>query len=408
MVVFKLRFNHPNREESRMLNVRHIRYIITRPNVVLNEGKKFGAFGNIKNMDTVNDIQKTVSLNSKKGITMYKAVISLSEDMALKKGYDKRADWEKLLKRQAKNIAKETGIKLENFEYVGAVHMENGHPHMHVCFWDKAQDIQRADVPEGRLTNIRKHLNKDIFKDEINILYMEDKKNLESFKDEMKNSLLELEEIFGLDKEEYKKYKKILQAIDEDCNVGKIPVTNITNIDEILRDVYSLKGKINKKGRLSYAFMTDESKIDIDEISKKLIENSTDLKSSVYKYKQSKMDITKFHSKDEKVLEKAEDYIQKEVYKMLGNQVLNIYKKINSKEWDIRKEEYQEMKEIYAKEQIKDSILNLVNDFTRKTNKNNNTMNLRKNKNKDLSNVAKREIAKKSENKSKIDWEVER
>lgn len=394
-----------------MLNVNHISYICNRSGAVINTNKDFGVFGKVKELGNIEDIQKFeiiknhIAKKSDEKTTIYKAIISLSENDALQNGFDKRENWEKLLKSQYSNIAKEMKIKSEDFEYLASLHMEKGHPHIHIMFWDKNQEIQKGAVHYSRLNNIRKHLEKDVFKDEIQKLYNKKDEDLKEFKGNTKSALDDFNVLFGLSKDDYKMYKDNILGLDVDTNKSKIFDIKLDNevIKDITKDIYNLKNIIGKKGRLSYGFMTSAAKAEIDNISKKLIDSNLELETTLHKYRKSKIGITKFHTKNPKMIEKEKENIEKEINKILGNQILQIYKKIGSKEWSVKKEDFEESKQNYAKNEVATSLVFLVDNFTRQTNQN--KQNLKNEKGKATSEQAKKDNIKKSEQKSSIDWE---
>ncbi len=93
-----------------------------------------------------------------------------------------------------------------------------------------------------------------------------------------------------------------------------------------------------------------------------------------------------------------------------GNQILNICKKINQKEFKIKRNEFEKIKEEieeqqknFERQEMLGLVTNLINFMTKRENKNKNMQ-----KGKADSIVAKKELSKKLENKSQIDWENER
>ena len=409
-VVFKLKFNHPNKVNTPKLNINHFSYICKRLGAMYNEGQKFCCFGKVSNLgyDTfgeINDFQAIknhIKEKSKNKTTFYKCVVSLIEEDALQKNYDSREAWEQLIKNNSSKLAKQMGIKVENFEYVCSVHMEKGHPHMHFMAWDKNQEILRTSIPKQNFANIRKYLTNYIFKDELQDIY--NLKN-ESKKD-YENSL---KDMFDISDEDYRKILQEIKSFDEDMNESKIFNIALKDscIENIMHEIYLLKNQLPRTGRLSYKFMPQDIKNHLDTISKKIIDDNLDVRTSFYKYIKSVKNVTEFSSRDEKYIDKNVKKAEDELLKFSGNQILKICKEINNKEFEYKKQEIEENKSKFENKQILGLMSNLINFMTREENKN-------KNKNKvsfrnKADNInAKKELAKKMQNKSQIDWENER
>ncbi len=407
-VVFKLKFNHPNNFQTPKLNENHFSYICKRARAMYNEGKDFCCFGKVSelgynNFGNIDDFQKMknhIKEKSKDKTVFYKCVISLIEEDAIEKGFDTRIRWEQLMKNNYSKLAKQLGIKIENFEYVCSVHMEKGHPHIHFIAWDKKQEILKTNIPKTNFANIRKILTNDIFKEDLQQLY--DTKN--KSKDEYKNYL---EQILNISDDEYSKILKELQSLDIDLNKSKLFNIKLEEkyINEIFKEIYLLRKSLPKTGRLSYAFMSDEIKQQLNLISKKIIDNNLELNTSFIKYIKSIKSITEFATKDEKYIEKNVKNAEDEILKFTSNQILKICKEMNNREFIFKREILEENRKQFENEQILNLVYNLMNFITKSDNKNKNR-NIIKNKTESL--VAKKELAKKLENKSQIDWENER
>lgn len=416
IVVFKLKFNHPNKQATKKLNVNHFSYITKKPEAIYNKNRDFCAFGKVTEigyntfgaMNDFTKIKNHISRLSDEKTTIYKCVISLNEDDALEKGYDKRKEWEMLIKRNAEKMAKEMGIKNENFSYVVSLHMKKGHPHVHLMCWDNNQEIQKTVIPKDKINNIRKELTKDIFSNELSLLYKNKEENLKTFKTKTKSELeFKFQKFFGFSNyEEFEKYKEKIMSLDKDMNKGTI--SNIPNVDEsIIKDIFNLKHKINKTGRLNYKFMNPDAKKEIDKITEKLVSSNLELKTSILKYKNSKLDVIKFNKK---ITDKDNQDIEDEIEAFIGNQILNTYKEIVKNENALKFEKVNEERSTaelnFAKEEIKLSIMILIDDFARKTNCIKNS--LKENGRRSLSKKAKVEIRKKLTSKSHINWDLER
>lgn len=418
-VVFKMKFNHPNFFRSSKLNANHFSYICKRPGAMHNKEQDFCCFGKVEELGynkfgDINNfeyIKNHILEKSKNKTTFYKGVISLTEEDALEKGFDSRKKWEELIKNNASKIAKQMGIKIEDFEYVCSVHMEKGHPHMHFMAWDKNQEILKTTLPKSSFAKIRKALTNDIFKEDLQDLYNSKNKSKGDFKESVKDIFSELDDIFKMSDEEFKKYAEELESLDLELNKSKIFNKNLDEkyVKDILKDIYTLRKHLPKTGRLNYAFMPEDIKRELDLISQKILASNVEVRSSFSKYIESVKDLTKFSSKDEKYINKTVKSAEDELLNFTGNQILNICKKINLKEIEINKNDFQKTKEEiernqrnFERQEILGLVTNLISFMTKNENKNKKIQ-----KNKAESKEAKKELALKMQNKSQIDWENE-
>lgn len=419
-IVFKLKFNHPNKSKTPKLNVNHFKYICKRPRAVHNKGQSFSCFGKVAELGynsfgDINDfgkMQNHIKEKSKNKTTFYKCVVSLTEEDALEKGFEQRIEWEKLMKYNSNKIAKQMGIKTEDFEYVCAVHMEKGHPHIHFMAWDKNQEILRESIPKNNFAKIRTELTNYVFKDELQNLYDSKNKSKEDYKTFIKNIMKELDPVFEVSNEEYKKYCEELKSLDIDLNTSKVFNINLDEkyISNIIKDIYLLRKDLPKTGRLNYAFMPENVKNQIDVISKKILASNIEVRRSFSNYIQSIKNITEFSSKNDKYISKNVKLAEDELLNFTGNQILNICKKINKREFNFRKEvfentkkEIEEQQKNFERQEILGLVSNLINFMTKSENKNKNMQ-----KGKAESIAFKKELVKKLENKSQINWENER
>ena len=89
ILVYKQRFRHPNKKDTPGANYAHIRYIATRPRVLKNEKMNHGLFGKLEpgvvtEFEDWKDVAKLSYANSKKGIVMYRSVVSFAEEMCIR------------------------------------------------------------------------------------------------------------------------------------------------------------------------------------------------------------------------------------------------------------------------------------------------------------------------------------
>lgn len=214
-VISKLRAYSPNKKDTPTGNIKHLYYIATRKNAVINEyGSSIFGYYNYKNLEP--DIQKKEVARYIKSISeaknnVYRGIISLKEEDAIRLGYTNRKQWETMIQKNIQEIAKVVNIPFSRLEYCGVVHLKKGNPHLHYMFWDRSQKINRCYISEYQQNRIRDIITKGIYKEELQELYNE----RDAIKNDLKNRDL-IEE---------------MKAINiENCD-SKIPYTKIKNKD---------------------------------------------------------------------------------------------------------------------------------------------------------------------------------
>lgn len=133
ILVYKQRFRHPNKKDTPGANYAHVRYIATRPRVLKNENMNHGLFGKLEpgavtEFGDWKDVAKLSYANSKKGIVMYRSVVSFAEDTAKELLLKDQKSWQRYMENHIMTIAGKNGIKRENLQWAAAVHWEKSHP----------------------------------------------------------------------------------------------------------------------------------------------------------------------------------------------------------------------------------------------------------------------------------------
>lgn len=101
-VISKIRAYSPNKKDTPTGNVKHLYYIATRTNAVFNEygSSIFGYYNYHKLSEDIQkkEVAKYIKSISQAKNNVYRGIISLREDDAVRLGYDKRETWEKMIK----------------------------------------------------------------------------------------------------------------------------------------------------------------------------------------------------------------------------------------------------------------------------------------------------------------------
>ena len=309
-VITKLRCYSPSLKDTPKGNVKHLYYIANRNNAIKNEfGSSIFGYKEYKKLSSnveEKEIARYIRKISEDKNNVYRGIISLKEDDAIRLGYTNRESWESLIKSCIKDIAKVVDIPFSRLEYVGVVHFKKGNPHLHYMFWDNDQGINNYFITEWQQNKIRDIVTKKIYAEELKELYQE--------KDELKKDLSSIDLLNSMK-------ARNLDMCDE-----KIPYTKIEkkNKKEIVKTFKEISKKLPKKGSLKYAYMSEDIKQDLNKLVDKIIDSNFDMNKSYKNYMEKTKEIASYFSNEQadKIIKAETD----KVYRMLGNKLLNTMK----------------------------------------------------------------------------------
>ena len=196
--------------------------------------KKNGLFGKIRgeytnSYDTA-DVQKYVQEMSTTHRNIYWSVYSFTPESAAQAGLNSLKEWEDWVKLRTYEIAEHLKIRYDDLEYIAAVHLKEGQPHVHVGFWDKSQEIFRKTVSPVIADNIRIDAIKHTFREQFNVLHSRENELITQMRD------------------------RAVQALSKE---------NGTVLAKVQQMMNALKGKIPTKGRCAYQYMPQDLKVDL-------------------------------------------------------------------------------------------------------------------------------------------------
>lgn len=333
-VILKMSFKHPNLKDSISKNMSHVEYIGTRSGVdksitesdlqkelekgdseneiyvnYINERpRSHGLFGK-DGIEDINEVKRELSTN--KGF-VWRAIISLKEEDAIKNGFDNKEKWQELIRLKMPDIAYEMGIKLDNLRWCAAVHMEKGHPHTHVMFWEKEPEKIIGAVKESTLNAIRKSLTDVVFENERQELLIE--------KNTMRDLLRDLAiKSVGDIVKDIKEFNKIdLLTGNADKN-DIAPKLFSEDEKKLMKDIKELSQILPEHGRVALKFMPEEVKIKTKEIADFILKQPA-FASVVEKNLNATEELTKMYTGKEDDIDKTRN----KAYSDLVNRVSQI------------------------------------------------------------------------------------
>ena len=405
-LIFILETLNPNFRTTFFKNKRYTKYLAYSEFAIKNKNANHGLFGkieqfpDIRNMKDVEKISDHIIDLADKKIPIYRGTISLNEYDASRLGYLKQEKWQELLENKLPSIAEKLNIKYVDVQYVGAVHLEQGHPHFQFMLWSKSREKSNYFVKYQIKDKLRKEFTNAVFKEDLLPIYQE--------KDLAKKNIIAENEILNRLKKvsQDEKFIKNIMKSEKGFNHNKLMKKTFKNeeIEEIVKPLISLKSDLKQvKGSIKYQYLKKYPEIirKVDEISNEIISHSIECKEEIDNYIKAKQKILEFKYSNETKLkeqmQKTKEDTEKEVLKLIGNKILDFERKLlNTKEDYTEYRYYNETRyQIY-------SIYNFLCSLSNREENKYNMMNL--NYKKQLSKQAKKEKAIEKRNSSSWDW----
>lgn len=97
--------------------------------------------GSFSDNYSTSEMQNYVRKISTSHRNVFHSIFSFTPESAEEAGLRTFGDWEEWVKFHISDISRNMKMKQENIEYLAAVHLKEGQPHVHIMWWDKAQEV---------------------------------------------------------------------------------------------------------------------------------------------------------------------------------------------------------------------------------------------------------------------------
>lgn len=406
-VFFELETLNPNFRTTYFKIQRYTEYIANSKFVIRNENTTHGLFGkmkefqNIQTEENIEPIKEHITELAKNKIPVFRGIISLKEIDATRLECYNQEKWKNLLEDRLPSIAEKLNVKYENLEYIGAVHIEDGHPHFQFMIWSKEKRNYYIDY---RIKNqLRKEFINQLFREDLLPIYQEKdlaKKNITS-----ENYILEeLKKVISDSKlrDELIKYEKNfnqtrkIRALLKNEDIKKV----VNLLIDLKKDLEQTTGSIKYQYLMRYPDIIEK----VNYISNVLIDSSLQCQVEIDKYIKAKQKLVEFQysnkDKIEKAKQKVKEEAEKEVIKLIGNKILDIERK-----WLNTDVPYTYIKYNNQSRDLLDRILTAL--YYQAENQYKLNKNYEFKYKKQLSKQAKKEKAMQKRNSSSLNWENE-
>lgn len=369
LLIYKQRDPVPNKKNTAASNFHHVKYIATRPRVMKNELSNHGLFGTVATggvaaVESLHKMQGLILQKSHEKKNIHRSVISFTAETAKQLDLKNKDDFQRLVKENIHILAEKNGIKVENLKWVAAAHNERKHPHVHIMFWDDAQTMPQSYISPKIPNEIRKQLIKNIFAAELTAYYEEKKKTTVSLRQISGEMVEEFEKaITSLNPKAYKEFKDILVSEEEDDYHWNAEFAK-NSLVELAKELFKLKAKLPKTGRLSFQFLPLEMKDEVINFVDSLLTSNEQLKGMMGLYVDSRLNLTEMYSDNMDLYEKTTKDYTNEAKKLIANQILNAVKVIGKKEYALENHTYGESKKLACTKELGLEVFNLLGKLT--------------------------------------------
>lgn len=405
-LIFIFKAYNPNKRSTYFKHKTYTDYIANSEYVIRNEETTHGLFGivdkfpNIQSEENLSSIINYIDDLAKAKVPIYRGLVSLTEFDAERLGYYDQEKWKKLLENRLPSIAEKLNIKLSDLQYLGAVHYEDGHPHLQFFVWSKSN--RNYFIKYKEINKMRNEFINDVFKEDLLPIYQDKdlaKKNITG-----ENYILQELKKANLDEKFVRDLMKYQKSAFQNHRVRSI--LKDEEIKEVVDAMLVLKDELkNTTGSIKYEYLKAYPEIlaKVNEIAIKIIELSLQCQNEIDKYIKAKQKLAEFKYTNNEKLEEAKQKIEEEtgeeVIKLIGNQILDI-----ERAWI--NERNPSMTFIRANNDTRDLLDNILTILEFQANEQNRynrfyELHLKK----QLSKQAKKELAKLKQNSSEFNWD---
>lgn len=336
--ILKISFKQPGGDNGHK-NAAHIRYIGTRSGVVMETSQKeliepgsseqyvqyiderpnsHGLFG--QDSDKIPDPTEVQNeLKNHDGI-VWRMVLSLREDDAIRLGYTDRADWETMLRATVIDAAGKMGIGATNVRWVAAFHQEQGHPHVHLVLWEKNAQRERGVLSKGEHKDVKRIFVNEIYGEERLLLTQEKTQVRDYLRELSKDTMGDMVKLLRELKLGEEDLELELKAIG-DFDIGISPKIQNDQAKYLISKINKLSKMLPDSGRIAYKLMPNEVKAELKDISRWFLEQPH-FKPSFEKYLKSVENLTRQYTFKQEDIDKAIEKATEDLVVRLSQVVL--------------------------------------------------------------------------------------
>ena len=229
---------------------------------------------------------------------VWRDVVSLHEDDAVRLGYTTREAWEDALRRAMPGVAEAMGIREDNLRWVAAFHQKAGHPHCHISFWEKNPERSRGVITNDQRRDMRKAFMNVIYENERAKLYLEKNTIRDLLRDQVGR------ELNGLGLRQYLRESNLEAEAEHGGPPGLTPVLDDETHARLRKQLEGLAQAMPRHGRIALKYMPPEAKEIAHETAGWLL-RQTGFADQAGRFAAINRELAGTYTKQEKTLDKA-------------------------------------------------------------------------------------------------------
>lgn len=382
-VIFITKFYSPKiNTNAKGSNAAHIKYIATRKGVEINDSKEEeidiidklkspelhikyaserpGSHGLFGEDGSIKDIKRIMEEVKNHDGIVWRNILSLKEDDAIRLGFINKEKWENLLKKIMPDIAKTMGIQESNLRWVAAYHVKEGHPHVHFVMWEKNIQRTRGKINNIERKEIKRIIIREIFAEERALLYAQKTALRDAARDLIKDDMTKLNKFI---KEVNVTYLDIKEFNGELKNLP--PHFNVETTIKVAEYINDIKAILPNRGRIDFSYMPDNVKAKVTEMADYILKQPHLFK-IVSDYLKITGSIAKYYTNDEAKIKKSQETAYEDLRKRICQVILKSIVDISKEELKIREQKY-EKQNLENNKPFTISSVNLLNVIFRET-----------------------------------------
>lgn len=297
----------------------HVKYADERPG-------SHGLFDSTGNTPSMKQVQN--ELSNYKGV-VWRMILSLKEEDALKLGYTERDKWEETLRAKVTDAAKAMGIKESNLRWVAAFHQEKGHPHVHLVVWEKEPERTKGLLSIGEKKDVKRAFMKEIYAGEKARLYQEKTAERDLIRDLAKGDAQKAVSIIKELKVMGKDIELELRSVGH-VKTGIAPKLFSEDHKEIVKQITELSRVMPTRGRMAFKYMPEEVKVKSLEIADSML-GRISFQESLSKYFKAVEEMTALHTKNPELIEQARKNAYGELQQRIAQLVIQGAGEVNKR-----------------------------------------------------------------------------
>jgi len=170
--------------------------------------------------------------------------------------------------------------------------------------------------------------------------------------------------ITALNPKAYEELKELIGS-DEADNYHWNAEFSSNSLISLAKELFELKAKLPKTGRLSFQFLPPEMKDELIKFVDSLIASNEQLQSMLGLYVDSRLNLTEMYSDNLGLYEKAAKDYTNEAKKLIANRILDAVKIIGKKEHELKNHVYSERMKLACIKELGLEVFNLLGKLTR-------------------------------------------